>query len=127
MTLSLLSRIWPYLAGAALVIAAWAWADHRGYQRGKADCETRWQAAQEQAQADMARRESEWRAKADAATIALAEARAAAEHITERTTHEMRTYYRDRPAAAAVECLPVERVRAANDSRAAIHSGAAGG
>src|SRR3546814_18289012 len=32
----ILFRIWPYLLGGAAVIAAWLYADHRGYSRAEA-------------------------------------------------------------------------------------------
>lgn len=119
-------RVLPWAAGALAIVAAGAWIDHRGYQRGEADCEARWEAMSLQARADMLAREAAWAAQSSAAAAALADARAATGAVTERSTHEIRTYYVDRPEAAAVECLPAERVRAARDSRAAIHAAAAG-
>lgn len=41
--LPLLLRFWPYLAGAALVIAAYGWAHHAGYESGYAASEAKWQ------------------------------------------------------------------------------------
>jgi hypothetical protein len=34
---TLLARFWPQLAGVALILAALAWVDHRGYARAEAD------------------------------------------------------------------------------------------
>jgi len=43
MWLSLLSRFWPYLAGAALIIGAALYLHHRGYESGYAASEALWQ------------------------------------------------------------------------------------
>lgn len=98
-----------------------------GRDHGRAACEARWQGMQEAAARELQEKEAIWRATADKAARDLAEARARAGAVKETRTHEVRTYYRDRPVAAAVECLPDERVRAANSARAAIHSATAGG
>lgn len=40
-----LLKLWPYLAGAALLIGAYLYVDHRGYQRGAEDMRSEWAAA----------------------------------------------------------------------------------
>lgn len=43
--LPLLLRFWPYLAGIALIIGAYGWAHHAGYESGYAASEAKWQPA----------------------------------------------------------------------------------
>jgi hypothetical protein len=82
--LLILRRIWPYLAIAAALAAAYFWIDHRGYARGKADVE----AAHAKAVA---------RILADAERIRIATDKLAGQVAaarTEQVTTE-RTIYRD--------------------------------
>jgi len=68
LALTLLSRIWPYLLGGAAAIAAWLYADHRGYSRAEAiytaqiaqlQADVRQKTAEAQAQAIEAARNQE--------------------------------------------------------------------
>ncbi|SNS52910.1 Protein of unknown function [Sphingomonas laterariae] len=42
---TLLRRVWPYALAVGLIAGAWAYADHRGYQRGADDVRAEWGAA----------------------------------------------------------------------------------
>jgi len=41
--LAVFFRFWPYLAAVVLLIGAWAWAHHTGYESGYAASEAKWQ------------------------------------------------------------------------------------
>lgn len=81
--LPILARIWPYLAGVALILGAWAWADHRGYARGKHECEARVAAA-----AERIRVATERTNRVLAATLEERDAATAARAIEVQTTGE---------------------------------------
>lgn len=115
-------RILPVVAVAAALAAVFLWGRSSGHAAAERACAARLATMERQARA----REAAMQAQADAAAGALAAARDQAARTSERVTHEVRTYYRDRPAAAAVECLPADRVRAANADRAAIAAAAGG-
>lgn len=118
--LPILSRLWPYLAGAALIIGAWAWADHRGYQRGEADCDARWRVAQAEAQ-----RQANQRA-ADREAIKNQSNKQAAEKIDVITRTEVRyvdrikEIYRDRDDPLCVGADGMRLIADADRDRAAV-------
>jgi len=125
--IALFARHWHFAAIAALMLLLSVQSMRLDHERAAhAMTEARWEKREQQARADLAARESHWRARMEDTAAALAAARAQAGQITETHTHEVRTYYKDRPADAVVGCLPDERVRAANHGRDAIHSAATG-
>ena len=63
-----------------------------------------------------------WRARVDASDAARVEAESRGDTVIERNTHEIKEFYRDRPAAAAVACLPTDRVQQAQAARDGVLS-----
>ena len=122
MALAFLRRFWKPIAGGLAVLAllllhrSWV-ADAKREARDAAFAEVR---AASQVVADS------WREKADAADMARAKAEARAEALAQSERLEVRTYYETRPDAAAVRCLPDERVRRSQAARDAILSAATG-
>lgn len=115
-------RAW--LAGGALLLALLIGGGI--YRAGVKAERARWQLVVTKAEAARQLAEARWQDQLRDASAALAAAQALAADRSEKVTHEIREYYRDRPAAAGVECLPAERVRAASAARAAILAAAAG-
>lgn len=67
-----------------------------------------------------------WRARVDASDAARVKAESRGDTVIERTTHEIKQFYRDRPAAAAVACLPTDRVQQAQGARDGVLSASTG-
>src|SRR3546814_9735408 len=92
----ILFRIWPYRLGGAAVIAAWLYADHRGYSRAEAI----YTAQIAQLQADVRQKTAEAQAEDidHARVIEQAQEQARSEEHTSELQSLMRTSY-------AVFCL----------------------
>ena len=98
---------WRWIGGGALVLAAVVGILIYGggkYKAGVAAENARWQKIAAKSAAEQRAAEQRWQARLHDADTALAAARAAAGKTTEKVTHEIREYYRDRPADAVAFC-----------------------
>jgi hypothetical protein len=68
-----------------------------------------------------------YQAQVEVATRDLERARAARAKAVSAARNEANAFYSKNPAAAAVVCLPDERVQVANAARASVHSSATSG
>ena len=114
-------RIAPYIGGALLIVAAYAWAYGRGVDAER----TKWQAVQAKAAEVQRQREVTLQAQVDAAGVALSEQAAAIDRLTHVQKLNTRTFYVQNPAAN-VPCLDANRLRHISESdTAAIAAGTA--
>jgi hypothetical protein len=104
-------RLAPYIGGALLIVAAYAWAYGNGKEAERAKWQKREAAAVEAAQA----KERALQAQVDAAGVALSEMSAAIASKTDRAVNLTRTYYVENPASN-VACLDASRLRHISES-----------
>ena len=107
-------RIAPYIGGALLIVAAYAWAYGRGVDAER----TKWRAVQAKAAEVQRQREVTLQAQVDAAGVALSEAQARISNNAGKAQTITRTFYVPSPSSN-VACLDDGRVQQISQSDAA--------
>lgn len=112
--IAIIRRFWPIGAALGVLLALWAWGNHREAQ-GVRQERAKWQQQEVAAKEAQRAREAALQAQVDAAGAALSMSTAEIERLSQRATGNVRSIYAARPDSN-IACLAPDVLRAIADS-----------